>query len=60
MNVGTWDRWLRIVLGIAILAFVPQTLWALVGIVPLVTGILGYCPIYQLLGWSTKRRATTA
>ncbi len=55
-NEGTLDRALRIVLGLVLLSLVfigPQTLWGLVGIVPLATGLLGSCPLYSVLGIST-------
>lgn len=57
-NVGRIDRTLRIVVGLAILAmwFVvegPTRWWTLVGLVPLVTGLVGWCPAYQLLGMKT-------
>jgi fatty acid desaturase len=50
------DRAIRVVLGLAILSLVfvgPQTLWGLLGLVPLVTGLVGSCPVYTLLGLST-------
>lgn len=50
------ERVIRVVAGAAVLslAFVgPQTPWAYLGIVPLLTGALGSCPIYTLLGVST-------
>jgi cadmium resistance protein CadD (predicted permease) len=53
MNVGKWDRVIRTLVGLAILAFLPRTTWALLGLIPLATGIAGYCPIYRLFGWST-------
>jgi len=55
-NEHAIDRVLRVVLGLAVLslAFVgPQTAWGYVGLVPLVTGLLGSCPLYTLLGVST-------
>jgi hypothetical protein len=55
-NEGTIDRAVRIVLGLGVisLAFVgPRTPWAYVGIVPLATGLLGFCPLYRVLGIST-------
>lgn len=55
-NEGATDRILRVGLGVVLLSLVfvgPQTLWGLVGIVPLATGILGSCPVYTLLGVST-------
>jgi len=50
------ERVLRTVLGLGVLslAFVgPKSPWGYLGIVPLVTGLLGSCPIYTLFGWST-------
>jgi hypothetical protein len=55
-NEAIWDRAIRVVLGVGLLslAFVgPQTPWGYIGILPLVTGLAGYCPLYQLLGLST-------
>lgn len=52
-NVGGLDRILRVVAGLAILSqfFVGlQTPWALIGLVPLGTALIGYCPAYTLLG----------
>lgn len=55
-NEGTIDRSLRVVAGLALLsiAFVgPQTPWGYVGIVPLLTGLMGWCPLYTVLGINT-------
>lgn len=55
-NVGTIDRVLRVVVGVVLLAMVfvgPQTMWGWIGIVPLVTALVGFCPAYRLLGLST-------
>jgi hypothetical protein len=57
-NVGGIDRVLRIVVGLALLSlfFVLDgnaRYWGLVGIVPLLTGFLRFCPMYSLLGIST-------
>jgi len=57
-NVGSVERAIRIITGIAILslAFVgPQSPWAYLGIIPLATGLMGWCPAYALLGISTCR-----
>lgn len=59
INEGTADRVLRVVIGIAILslAFVgPKTPWAYLGAIPLITGLVGWCPLYTLLGIRTTRR----
>ncbi|GHD70594.1 DUF2892 domain-containing protein [Vogesella fluminis] len=55
-NIGNIERAIRIVAGLAIasLAFVgPASPWALLGLVLVVTGILGWCPPYALLGINT-------
>ncbi len=55
-NIGDIERVMRVVAGLAILSLVfvgPQSLWGLVGLVPVFTGISGWCPPYQLLGIST-------
>jgi hypothetical protein len=55
-NEGTVDRAVRVVLGLGLLSLTvvgPQTLWGLVGLVPLATGALGSCPLYSLMGVNT-------
>jgi len=55
-NIGKNERIVRIIAGIGItsLAFVgPQTPWAFLGLVPLATGLIGWCPPYAVLGFST-------
>jgi hypothetical protein len=55
-NVGNIDRILRVVLGIALIAMaVTGTIgvWGWIGIVPLLTGAIGSCPAYSLLGLNT-------
>ncbi|MGM0556407.1 MAG: YgaP family membrane protein [Myxococcota bacterium] len=55
-NEGKVDRGLRVVLGLALLSLTvvgPQTMWGLLGIIPLFTGAVGMCPIYSLLGVNT-------
>ena len=57
-NEGTVDRIVRIVLGLAILSLVfigPQTVWGWVGVIPLMTGFLGICPLYRVLGLNTDK-----
>lgn len=59
-NVGNLDRALRVILGLGLLSLVfvgPQTLWGLVGIVPLATAAIGFCPVYRLFGIRTCRVA---
>jgi hypothetical protein len=54
-NVGNPDRILRIIAGIALLAWaiLGGPVWAWIGIVPLATSLLGFCPLYTLLGINT-------
>lgn len=57
-NVGSADRFIRILLGIVLIALVfvgPQTPWGWIGIVPLVTGLLRTCPLYSLIGINSCR-----
>jgi hypothetical protein len=59
-NVGAADRIVRIIAGLAILslAFVgPHTPWGYLGLIPLVTGLIGWCPAYRLFGISTCARS---
>lgn len=58
-NVGGLDRVLRAVLGIVLIALVfvgPQTPWGWIGLVPLLTAAVRFCPLYPLLGISTCKR----
>ncbi len=55
-NEAIWDRMIRVVLGIGLLSLVfvgPRTPWGIVGVVPLLTGLVGFCPLYRMLGLST-------
>ena len=55
-NVGGIDRVLRAVAGLALISLVfvgPQTAWGWIGLVPLATAIIGWCPPYALLGINT-------
>jgi cadmium resistance protein CadD (predicted permease) len=59
-NIGTWDRALRIAVGLALLSLVfvgPQTIWGLLGLIPLVTGLARFCPAYRVAGVSTCGRS---
>ena len=55
-NMGKADRIFRVILGVGILSLLfvpPRTYWGLLGIIPLGTSFLGYCPLYQIFGIST-------
>jgi hypothetical protein len=52
-NEGSVDRALRVMAGLAVISLVfvgPKTPWGWVGLVPLLTGLIGWCPLYTLLG----------
>jgi hypothetical protein len=58
-NVGGIDRIIRAIAGIVLISLVfvgPKTAWGWIGVVPLLTAILGWCPPYSLLGISTCPR----
>ena len=62
-NVGGIDRGLRIIAGIFGLTLIfwgPKSLLGLIGLLPLVTGIIGYCPPYAWLGMSTCKKKEQA
>ena len=57
-NMCPVDRALRAIVGLILISLTvvgPQTLWGLVGLVPLLTAFVGYCPAYTLLGIKTCR-----
>jgi hypothetical protein len=61
-NEGTIDRTLRVIAGIAILsqAFIGlKTPFAYIGIVPILTGSIGVCPLYSIFGFSTCKLKNT-
>jgi hypothetical protein len=55
-NVGGIDRMLRVVAGVALIALTLMGVigaWGWIGVVPLLTAALGFCPLYTVLGFST-------
>ncbi|HFD32772.1 MAG TPA: DUF2892 domain-containing protein [Gammaproteobacteria bacterium] len=54
-NVGGIDRTLRIIAGLAIIAWgvMAGNMWGAVGLVPLVTGLMKWCPLYSIIGLKT-------
>jgi Inner membrane protein YgaP-like, transmembrane domain len=67
-NVGTFDRIVRVIVGIALIAFAaglvgPATGWnwiGWIGVVPILTAVFGYCPGYSVFGVSTCPRERRA
>lgn len=57
-NEGSLDRVARVVFGIVLLAMVfvgPKTWVGWFGLIPLATGLVGYCPLYRVLGLKTTK-----
>ena len=55
-NIGMIDKVIRLILGIvgiSLVFFGPQTVWGWIGVVPLLTGAINFCPLYKLLGLSS-------
>ncbi len=60
-NVGTGDRIIRIIVGLAVCSLIfivngNARYFGLLGIIPLLTGLIGWCPLYMLLGINTRHR----
>lgn len=57
MNMGTVDRALRAIIGVVLIALVfvgPQTAWGWIGLIPLATAVIGWCPLYAPFGIRTR------
>jgi sulfite exporter TauE/SafE len=60
--MGSFDRVARLIVGVVLIAFAlgylaPGTGWnwlGWIGVIPILTALLGSCPTYSLLGWSTR------
>jgi hypothetical protein len=59
VNVGRTERLIRVVVGVVIVGIgvAYQSWWGAVGLVPIATGLIGWCPPYALLGISTRSAA---
>ena len=56
VNEHIIERVVRVIVGLGLLAIAfvgPQTPWGYIGVVPLLTGLIGICPLYTILGIST-------
>lgn len=61
-NVGTIDKVLRVIIGAVLISLVfvgPQTLWGWIGVIPIVTALVSFCPLYAILGIKTCKVAQT-
>lgn len=58
-NIGIADKIIRLIVGFALLGIYfwgPQTAWGLIGIVPILTALVGYCPVYSPIKLSTFKK----
>ena len=63
-NVGTADRIVRLVIGVSLIAFgvaglfpgIWRIVLPIIGLIPITTAALAYCPLYQLIGLSSAKR----
>ena len=56
-NMGGKDRLIRLLVGLAMIGLAVLNVigpWGWIGIVPLVSAVMGWCPVYMVLGLSTK------
>lgn len=59
LNVGNLDRAARLLIGIALITLAAGGVigvWGYIGLIPLLTGIVGMCPLYSILGLKTTSR----
>ena len=59
INMGSVDRGARVVVGLVLISLVfigPQTPWGWIGLIPLATALIGWCPAYTLLGIRTTSK----
>lgn len=59
-NISPLDRTLRIIVGLVLISLAfwgPQTPWGFIGIIPLATALIRFCPAYRLLGICTLKKA---
>ena len=59
LNVGNLDRAARLLIGIALVTLAAGGVigvWGYIGVIPLLTGIVGMCPLYSILGLKTTSR----
>jgi hypothetical protein len=62
-NMGKVDKTVRFIAGVVLISLVfigPQTPWGWIGLIPLVTSLIGWCPVYVPFKWSTIKREKSA
>ncbi len=57
-NVGSADKVIRYILGLVIIALgvYYRTWWGLIGLIPIVTALVNFCPLYSIIGVRTNRK----
>ena len=57
INVGSYERLIRVLVGAVVIAtgIIYQNYWGAIGLVPLITGLAGWCPAYRIFGFSSCR-----
>lgn len=62
-NQNALDRGIRVLFGILIVSLFflgPRTAWGLLGFIPLLTGLVGFCPAYRLFSFSSRKTSHPA
>ncbi|MDO5668096.1 MAG: DUF2892 domain-containing protein [Alcaligenaceae bacterium] len=57
-NIGSTDRWIRIFVGVVLIALTLTGtigVWGWIGIIPLATALINFCPLYRILGFRTNK-----
>ena len=60
-NIGTIDKVVRILVGLALITLVfvgPQTPWGWIGVPVILIALVGWCPLYKLVGFSSCRKCS--
>ncbi|MDI3324608.1 DUF2892 domain-containing protein [Pontibacterium granulatum] len=58
-NIGNLDKIIRVLVGLVLIALVfvgPQTAWGWIGVPVILIALIGWCPLYKVLGVSTCKR----
>lgn len=59
LNMGSADRIIRLIIGLFLLSLMfwgPKTYWGLIGLIPLLTSFVGFCPLYAPFKISTRKK----
>ncbi len=62
-NIGQADKWIRIVIGLFLISLAfwgPHTAWGWIGLIPLATALIGFCPLYAPFKISTRKQEQKA